>query len=124
MHSALYSRIYSGGLNFLISEQKAKEKLNGTKIGSKMTPEQKITRLMPHELTSLLIKEILNLRIRPAGANNQIAVECINKRMTKDKFSALEMGIYKVLLDEEEHLSRRRNRGLSRKLVFYRAGGD
>lgn len=123
MHTALYSRIYSGGLNFLISERKAKDKLNATKIGKKMSPEQKIERLMPHELTSILIKEILNLKTRPAGANNQIAVDCINTRMGKDKFSALEMGTYKVFLDEQEFLSHRRNRGLSRKLVFYKSGG-
>lgn len=123
MHTALYSRIYSGGLNFLISERKAKDKLNATKIGKKMTPEQKVARLMPHELTSILLKEILNLKTRPAGPNNQIAVECINSRMTKDKFSALEMGTYKIFLDEQEHLSHRRNRGLNRKLVFYTGGG-
>lgn len=88
-----------------------------------MKPEKKIERLMPHELTSLLINEIMNLKTKPTGVNNQIAVELINKRMTKDKFSALEMGIYRMVLLENEEISHKRNRGLSRKLTFYRTGG-
>lgn len=123
MHSALYSKIYSGCVNLLISEKKAKDKLNATKIGMKLTPEQKIARLMPHELTSQFIDEVLNLRVRPTGVSNQIAVEQINKRLTKDKFSAVEMGVYRMVQLESEQTARRRNRGLNRKLVFY-TGGD
>ena len=110
-------------VNFLISEQEAKTKLMATKVGQRMRPEQRIARLMPHELTSILINEIMNLKIKPTGVNNQIAVEQINKRMNKDKFSALEMGIYRMVELENEKNSRRRNRGLKRKLTFYRSGG-
>lgn len=128
MHATLYSKVYSGLLQFLISEQEAKNKLMATKAGQKMSPEQRIERLMPHELTSILINEIMNLKIKPTGIGNQIAVEQINKRMTKDKFSALEMGVWRISILENETLSRRRNRGLdgrggSRKLTFWRAGG-
>ena len=70
MHTALFSKVYSGCVNFLISERKAKDKINATKIGKRMTPEQKIARLMPHEMTSQLIDEILNLRTKPVGINN------------------------------------------------------
>lgn len=123
MHSALYSKVYSGCINFLISERKAKDKLNATKAGKRMSPEQKIARLMPHEMTSRLIDEIVNLKIKPTGVSNQIAVEQINHRMTKDKFSALEMGIYRMVEIENENLSHHRNRGLGRKLTFYKTGG-
>jgi hypothetical protein len=78
MHTALYSKVYSGCVNFLISERKARDKINATKVGKKMTPEQKIARLMPHEMTSQLIDEIVNLRTKPTGINNQIKVELIN----------------------------------------------
>ena len=122
MHSALYSKVYSGCINFLISEKKAKDKLNSTNVGKHMTPEQKVARLMPHELTSRLIDEILNLKIKPTGVTNQIAVEQINKRMLKDKFSALEMGVWRIVQIENEELSHRRNRGLNRKLVFVSKG--
>jgi hypothetical protein len=43
--------------------------------------------------------------------------------MTKDKFSALEMGIYRMVEIENEEISHRRNRGLGRKLIFYKSGG-
>ena len=76
-----------------------------------MSPEQKIARLMPHELTSSLINEIMNLKIKPTGVSNQIAVEQINKRMTKDKFSALEYGIWRIVQIENEELAHKRNRG-------------
>ena len=78
---------------------------------------------MPHELTSILFDEMMNLKIKPAGANNMIAVEQINKRMTKDKFSALEMGTYRISLIETEEISHQRNRGMGRKLVFFKSGG-
>lgn len=123
MHSTLYSKIYSGCVNFLISERKAKEKLLATKKGRSMTPEQRIARLMPHELTSILINEIMNLKIKPTGVSNQITVEQINQRMTKDKFSALEMVVYRMAEIENEEISHRRNRGLTRKLTFYKKGG-
>lgn len=122
MHSTLYSKIYSGCISFLISERKAKEKLLATKVGRRMSPEKRIERLMPHEMTSQLINEIMNLKIKPTGVNNQIAVEPINSRMTKDKFSALEMGVYRITEIENEEISHKRNRGLSRKLVFFRQG--
>lgn len=123
MHSALYSSVYSGSINFLISEKKAKEKLMGTKVGQRMSPEDKIKRLMPHELTSILINEIMNLKVKPTGVSNQIAVEPINQRMTKDKFSALEMTVWRIVQIQNEEISHKINRGLSRKLVFFRSGG-
>jgi hypothetical protein len=46
----------------------------------------------------------------------------INKRMTKDKFSALEMGIYRMVELENAELSKKRNRGLDHKLTFFRVG--
>lgn len=124
MHAALYSTVYSGAINFLISEKKAKDKLMATKVGRKMTPEKRIERLMPHELTSILINETMNLKTKPTGIENKIAIEPINKRMTHDKFSALEMGVYRMILLEQEEMSHRRNRGLGgKKLTFFRRGG-
>ena len=94
MHSNLYSKVYSGLLNFLIPESVAKTKLMSTRRGAKMSPEERNKRLLPHELTTILLDEIMTLKQNPTGNNNQIVVEQINKRMTKDKFSALEMGFY------------------------------
>lgn len=123
MHSDLYSKIYSGCIGFLITEKRARDKLLATKIGRKMSPEQRVARLMPHELTSQLINEIMNLKTRSTGVSDQIAVEQINKRIIKDKFSALEMGVSRMCEMEREELAHKRNRGLNRKLTFYRVGG-
>lgn len=124
MHSILYAKIDTGKLNFLIPEKEAKTRLMSTKTGQRMKIEDRVARLMPHELTSILIDEIMNLKLKPTGSSNQVAVEVINKRMTKDKFSALEMGIYRISQLETEATSRRRNRGLApRNLTFFRAGG-
>lgn len=129
MHAMLYSKIYSGQLRFLISEQQAKNKLISTIKGAKMSPEEQNIRLRPHILTSILLKEILNLKIRPTGVSNQIAVEQINTRILKDKFSALEMGVYYVVQLEQENMAKRRNRGLGngaagRNLVFASRGSS
>lgn len=123
MHSTLYSKIYSGLLKFLVSEQDIKLKINSTQSGRKMTMEEKVKRMMPHELTSRLVDELMNLRIKPTGVNNEIKVEQINRRITKDKFSALEMGIYRAVEMETEQIAHRRNRGLGRKLTFFKRGG-
>ena len=122
MHSALFAKVYSGHVKFLISEQNARTKLLSTRRGQRMNPEDRNKRLLPHELTSILINEIMNLKIKPTGVSNQLAVEQINARMLKDKFSALEMGVYRVVQIENEQISRRRNRGLKRQLVFTTTG--
>lgn len=88
-----------------------------------MSPEAQNARLMPHILTSSLVNEIMNLKVKPTGVNNQIAVEQINDRTLKDKFSALEMGVYRVVQIENKELARRRNRGLKRQLTFCTRGG-
>lgn len=123
MHSALYAKVYSGHMKFLISEQHARSKLLATRKGQRLSPEAQNARLMPHILTSSLMNEIMNLKVKPTGINNQIAVEQINDRTLKDKFSALEMGVYRVVQIENKELSRRRNRGLRRQLTFCTRGG-
>jgi hypothetical protein len=92
MHGNCYSMIYGGQVKFLISEQEAKTKLLATRKGQKMTIEERTKRLMPHQLTSIMIDEMMNLKLKPTGVSGEIVLEQINKRMTKDKFSSLEMG--------------------------------
>lgn len=118
MHSICYSKIYGGEVKFLISEQDAKVRLLATRQGQRMTPEQRNLRLMPHELTSMLINEMLNLKLKPTGVAGLIALDQINKRMTKDKFSAFEMGLFRINEIQEENKKRSKNKGLSRRLVF------
>lgn len=88
IHGNCYTRMNSGLVKFLIKETEAKNKLLATKKGQKMTLEQRTMRIMPHEMTTKLFDEMANLRIKPTGSSTDINLELINKRYTKDKFSA------------------------------------
>lgn len=117
-HSNCYTQIASGHIKFLISEQLAKNKLLGTKIGQKMSPKERMTRLRPHELTTRLFEEMANLKAKQTG--NEIVLERINQRMTKDKFSSLEYGLLRIKEKEERYYKNKgkRKRDLS-KFIFF-----
>ena len=126
MHSNCYSMVYGGYVKFLITEQEAKNKLLATRVGQKMSLEQRVKRLMPHELTSILIDEMMNLKIKQVvGTSDKIVLEQINKRMTKDKFSAFEMGLYRIkeLYDKQSKKRFRHKNSNINSFVFYRKGG-
>jgi hypothetical protein len=84
----------------LIDERTAKAKLLGTTVGAKMTPEQRAEYLKPFTLTSILGEEISNLREETEGIN--IILKRANKSVGKDKFSALEYGLYYIKEQEEK----------------------
>lgn len=110
-------------MRFLISEQKAKSALLGTKIGQKMTTEQRVMRLMPHEMTTKLFEEMSNLRLKRTGSSLDIILERINSRFPKDKYSAFSYGLWRIKELEEESYSRsHRRRAPGRKLVFFTGG--
>lgn len=58
IHSNVYSRISNGMVHFLIKEQEAKSALMATQVGQKMTTQQRVERLMPHEMTTRLFDEM------------------------------------------------------------------
>ena len=58
IHSNCYTRLSEGRVRFLIKEQEAKSSLLATKKGQKMTPAERIKRLMPHEMTTKLFYEM------------------------------------------------------------------
>ena len=120
MHSNAFTRINSGNVDFLIKEQEARRKLMATQRGQKMSLTERTKILMPYEMTSKLFEEMGNLRLKRTGSAMDIVLEQINSRFPKDKFSALEMGLYRIKVREEE-LSKRQRRYSNRKrsLVFY-----
>lgn len=125
MHSNTYARIGEGTVRFLISEQKAKTALLETEKGRKMSPKDRILRLMPHELTSDLFKEMANLRLKPTGNQNQITLERVNARYPKDKYSAFTMGLWRIKQMEDEIIKKKvRRSGGARRLVFFTQGGN
>lgn len=123
IHGNCYAKINSGHVKFLIKEQEAKNKLLATKKGQKMKPEDRIKRLMPHEMTTKLFEEMANLRLKHTGNGLDINLEQINKRRTKDKFSSFEYGLWRIKEIEEEYYKKWRRKSKQRKLTFYTEGG-
>ena len=123
MHGNCYSRLNAGMVHFLIKEQEAKSALLATKVGQKMTTEQRIMRLMPHEMTTKLFEEMSNLRLKRTGVSLDIVLERINSRFPKDKFSSFEYGLYRIKEMEEEYYKKKQRRSAGeRKLVFFTGG--
>ena len=102
IHGNAYSRITSGNCRFLIKEQEAKSALLSTKVGQKMTVEQRVKRLLPHEMTTKLFEEMANLRLKRTGASMDIVLEQINPRFPKDKYSAFAYGMWRIKEMEED----------------------
>lgn len=102
MHVNVISQMSSGKLRFLIDHQVAKAKLLATKKGEDMSSEQRSEYLSPYTNTSMLKEEMSNLRAKRDN-EGKVALEKVNKRMKKDRFSSFEMGLYYIKLKEEEH---------------------
>ena len=123
IHGNCYSRLTSGLVRFLIKEQEAKSSLLSTKIGQKMTVEQRVIRLMPHEMTTKLFEEMANLRLKRTGASLDIVLERINSRFPKDKYSSFSYGLWRIKeLEEEYYKTSHRRRAGKRQLVFFSGG--
>ena len=75
-----------------------------------MKPEERAEYLKPFTLTSILREEMLNLREENEGVN--IILKQANKSVSKDKFSALEYGLY-YIKQEEDNKRRRRGKRFS-----------
>ena len=122
IHSNAYTRLNSGMVRFLITEQEARSALLSTKIGSKMPFEKRVKRLMPHELTTKLFEEMANLRLKRTGLD--ITLEQINSRFPKDKYSAFAYGQWRIKeLEEAAYQKQRRRLGTGeRKLIFFTGG--
>lgn len=115
-HANLQTLLLAGKINFLIDERTAKNKLLGTTLGQKMSPEERKEYLMPYQLTSSLKEELMNLRQENEGVN--IILKQANKNIPKDKFSSLEYGLYYIKNEEENRKRRKKPRDL-KKWKFY-----
>ena len=107
-HSYVQTQMSSGKIKFLIDEQTAKAKLLSTKIGQAMTPDERNEYLMPFQQTSILKDQMLNLVESNDGVN--IILKQNNKAIPKDKFSALEYGMYFIKKEEERKRKRKTHR--------------
>jgi len=94
IHVNCLSQISSGKVKFLINKMNAKASLLSTKKGQKLTPEEIAQHLVPFIYTSIMKEEMMNLKQKQEGKN--VILERINTKMGKDKFSALEYGLWYI----------------------------
>lgn len=123
IHGNCYARLNSGLVRFLIKETEAKSALLSTKVGQKMTVEQRIKRLMPHEMTTKLFEEMSNLRLKRTGAGLDIILEPINTRFPDDKYMAFAYGLWRIKELEDELQKRKKRRGGSTQQFMFFSGG-
>ena len=88
IHSNFFAQINNGSVSFLANERIVKDKLMQTKKGKKMSLYDRRAYLLPYEMTSRLMDEINNLKLKPTGVQNQFKVERISRSIEKDRFSA------------------------------------
>lgn len=122
IHGNVYTRLNSGLVRFLITEQEARAALLATKVGSKMSFEKRVKRLMPHEMTTKLFEEMANLRLKKAGLD--IALEQINSRFPDDKYMSFAYGLWRIKELEEASLQKQRRKSSlgGRSLIFFTGG--
>lgn len=119
IYSNFYIQINSGNVLLLANEKVAREKLLSTKKGQRMNLYQREKFLLPYIMTSRLIDEINNLKLRPTGAANQLAVEQISRRINKDRVSALAYGLYRIKEYEDKETRRNKKRTGVGAMTFF-----
>ena len=124
IHANCYTMINSGRVIFLAREQEIKNKLLATKVGQKMKLEQRMQRLQPHEITTRLFEEMVNLKLKQIGTGLDLKLEQVNTNMGKDKFSSLEYGLWRIKEIEEEYYKKKRRKSKGKRtLTFYTQRG-
>lgn len=120
IYSNLYVQINSGNVGLLAAERIVKEKLLSTKKGQRMNYLAKEKFLLPYIMTSRLIDEMNNLKLKVGGAAGTVAVEQISRRINKDRVSALSYGLYRIKYYEDKEVRKKRT-GITdaSKLAFF-----
>lgn len=118
IHAAFLTAINNGSTSFLAHERVIKDKLMQTKKGRKMTSYDRRVFLLPYEMTSRLMDELNNLRLKATGVENKYKVERISKSIEKDRFSALEYAMYRIKYYEDKEIFRRRKKNIGQYAFF------
>ena len=118
IHSNFFAQINNGTVSLLAHERIVKDKLMKTKKGQKMSLYEKRVFLLPYEMTSRLVDEINNLKLKPTGIQNQFKIDRISRSIEKDRFSSLEYGLYRVKYYEDKALQKKNKRDFSQYTFF------
>ena len=97
IHSLFYRWVGNEAVKFLESESQAKQRYRG-----KEDNLSDYTR--PFLMTDFLQEEIMNLEYKSSGA--KVEVKQVSKSIQKDRFSALEYGLFWIYLEEQKNKQR------------------
>ena len=75
--------------------------------------------LLPYEMTSRLIDEMNNLKLKPSTVQNQVIVEQISRSIPKDRFSSMEYNLWRIKYYEDRDFRRKKKTFDTDKLVFF-----
>ena len=118
IHSNFFAQINNGTVSLLAHERIVKDKLLKTKKGQKMDLYSRRVFLLPYEMTSRLVDEINNLKLKPTGIQNQFKIDRISHAIEKDPFSSFEYGLYRVKYYEDKALQKRKKHDFSQYTFF------
>ena len=88
IHANFFAQINNGTVSLLANERIVRDKLMKTKKGQRMSLYDRRAYLLPYEMTSRLIDELNNLKLKPTGVQNQFKIDRISRSIEKDRFSA------------------------------------
>ncbi len=77
-----------------------------------MSPYDRREFLLPYEMTSRLMDELNNLKLKATGIENKYKVERISTSLQKDRFSALEYGLYRIKYYEDKEIFKKRKKNI------------
>ncbi|WP_255305637.1 DNA-packaging protein [Paenibacillus sp. Mc5Re-14] len=95
IHNLFIQWMANNQVKFLESESQAKAKMKNKDI------EKLAEMLRPHVMTDFLQEEIMNLEYRQSGHRTE--VKQVSKSIQKDRFSALEYGLFWIYLEEQRN---------------------
>jgi hypothetical protein len=115
IHNVFMNTIANHRVKLLVSEPQAR-----TNRKNKRNEDSEIIahELLPFTMTDLLQDEIMNLEYKQAG--NDTKVKQISKSINKDKFSALEYGLFYINLLEKENSIKKKERGDAWKFMVFK----
>ena len=118
INAAFLTAVNTGSVSFLAHERIVKDKLMKTKRGQRMTPYDRRVFLLPYEMTSRLMDELNNLKLKATGVENKYKVERITRSIEKDRFSALEYALYRIKYYEDKEIFKKRKKKINQYAFF------
>ena len=118
IHANLFTQLNNGSVSFLANEGVVKTKMEGHKKWQKMSFYDQRVFLLPYEMTSRLMDELNNLKLKPTGAANQFVVERISRSIEKDRVSSLEYGLYRIKYYEDQIIRKSKKHNFNQYAFF------